>query len=278
MTTNFISQTVQGPNGKLSYIKPSSAQIGNTMPGVMFIHGFASDKGGSKATRLMDICRERGQGFISFDCTAHGESDGDMKTFTLSQALDDVLFMLDKVCDRPQIIIGSSMGGWLALRAAEKNPKKIAGIIGLAAAPDFTKEIEDSLSEQEIYSLETQGYFTVAHDYGPDPYIFSKALLEDGHSHTLLERPIKYDGPVRLIQGMEDPAVRWQKALMIEDKLATRDCRTILIEDGDHSLSRDTDIKLIDWAIRDIIAVSAGRPQLGTPDKLNRVAILKASR
>ena len=225
-------------------------------PGLIFLHGLKSNKERSKAFHLESFAIRRGLANIRMDCMAHGMSGGDWMQATISKWKDDVLHILDTVADptRKHIIIGSSMGGWLALLAALERPEKVAGVIGIAAAPDFTREItSDNMSEKQKEQLKTKGYFEQPSGF-PEPYIFTQDLINDGETNCLLDKDIELTCPVHLLQGKQDPAVPFEKANRIASKLTKTSPRVTFVEDGDHSLSRPEDLKLIEDIIEQMIA------------------------
>lgn len=215
-------------------------------PTLVFIHGFMSDMEGAKALALEAHCHKRGHAFIRFDCSGHGKSDGAFRDCTIGSWLDDVLAILDQIAIGPAILVGSSMGGWLALLAATLRPKRIKGLILLAAAPDFTEwGLWDGFTIEEQAHLKRKGFIEQPSLYSPTPYIISYTLIEEAKDHLLLAQPITYYGPVRLIHGQLDPDVPWLTALNIADKLTSSDVRTLLIKDGDHRLSRPQDLHVL---------------------------------
>ena len=215
------------------------------LPAVIFLTGFKSDMEGTKALYLEEQCRARGQGFVRFDYSGHGASDGAFEDGTIGSWLADTLAVIDNVTSGPLILVGSSMGGWLALRAALERPERIAGLIGLAAAPDFTREIEQQLTATQKETMREEGLVRVPNDYSAEPYIFTRALIEDGERQCLLDKTSQIAVPVRLIQGMRDADVPWQKAPAIAGCLSGDDIRVILIKDGDHRLSREQDMAIL---------------------------------
>ena len=219
---------------------------------VLFLHGFKSDRKGSKAQFLADWCADHHVGFTAIDVMAHGESDGDMMDFSLTEALHDVLVTLDTIISKPVVLVGSSMGGWLALRAGEERPEKVQGLIGIAAAPNFTAEIAARMSAEQMAQMATQGYISEDSGY-EEPYIFTRRLIEDGQTHLMLHRPIRYDGRVHLLQGKQDSAVAWEKAQRIADALTSDQVEVTLIEDGDHSLSRPQDLEKLSSALAPLL-------------------------
>jgi pimeloyl-ACP methyl ester carboxylesterase len=219
------------------------------MPGALFMGGFRSDMTGTKATFLETRCAARGQAFLRFDYTGHGRSSGTFEDGALSDWLQDSLDVLDTLTGGPQVVIGSSMGGWLALRLALQRPERVAALILLAPAPDFTKDLwEAEFGIEERRHLEQKGVVYRPSGYG-DPYPLTRRLFEDAKQHLLLHAKIPVRCPVRLIHGKQDPDVPWQKSRQIQDRLAAPDSRIIWVEDGDHRLSRPQDLELIDQTL-----------------------------
>lgn len=240
---NESADYMKRPYGQMAY-----DQIHGLNTQIMFLHGFKSDRKGSKSLFLKQLCQKEGWGYTAIDMMAHGESDGTMHDFTLSDALDDIMTTLDTIIEEPVILVGSSMGGWLGLRAAEERNDKIKAFIGLAAAPDFTAEIAARMDEEQLATIATQGYITQESGYD-EPYIFTRKLIEDGQQHLLLHRLIDYHGPAHFIQGMQDDAVDWRKADRIASCLP-EGAGITLIDDGDHSLSRPSDLAILEKIIR----------------------------
>jgi pimeloyl-ACP methyl ester carboxylesterase len=214
-------------------------------PGITFLGGFMSDMTGVKATWLEGFARTRGRAFLRFDYTGHGASSGEFTDGTVGRWRDDALAALDRLTDGPQILVGSSMGGWIAALVTLARPQRIAGLVTIAAAPDFTEDlIAARLDADQRAALAGDGFFAAPSAYGP-PYRITRALLEDGRKHLLLRDAIAIEAPVRLLHGMADPDVPWQTSLRLAERLASRDVRLTLIKDGDHRLSREEDLALI---------------------------------
>jgi pimeloyl-ACP methyl ester carboxylesterase len=229
-------------------------------PGIVFLGGFMSDMNGVKANWLESFARLRGCPYLRFDYTGHGASEGRFEDGTISGWLGDTLAVLESLTEGPQILVGSSMGGWLALLAALKRPDRVAGIVGIAAAPDFTEELVASeLEPEERETLRREGVVYKETPYGEKPYAFTRALIEDGRNHLLLSRPIPVACPVRLVQGYDDNDVPWEMAMAIMARIDHHDCAVTLIKDGDHRLSRHEDLAKIGAAVIDILEpVKAG--------------------
>ena len=215
--------------------------------GLMFLGGFASDKEGSKALALEALALERGYDFLRFDYLAHGNSGGDFETQgCISRWLTDVLAMLDEKTRGPQVLIGSSMGGWLALLAAKARPERLKAVVGIAAAPDFATDLTpEKLGPEALAEIDAKGVYYEPTPYGPDPYIWTKLLLEDAKTQRVLDGGLSLPCPLHLIQGQEDPDVPWAHALKILQTVRAPRLDLSLIADGDHRLSREEDIALI---------------------------------
>jgi pimeloyl-ACP methyl ester carboxylesterase len=212
-------------------------------PGIVFLGGFMSDMTGTKATRLQTHCAKYSRAFVKFDYRGHGASSGKFQDGTIGLWLGDALAVIDEVAEGPVILVGSSMGGWIALLAAIARPERVKGIVGLAAAPDFTDDIWTSLSESQKTAMRRDGYIEQPSDYSDKPYVITRALIEDGANRCLLSAPIPIRCPVRLIQGMEDTDVTWSTAFRIVERLESRDVTVTLVKSGDHRLSEPEDLK-----------------------------------
>ena len=222
-------------------------------PGVVFLGGFMSDMTGEKARALDAFCRGRGRAFLRFDYRGHGASGGRFEEAVLSDWLADTLAALDRLTDGPQVLVGSSMGGWLALLAALARPERVRALIGIAPAPDFVRRMEDSLTAAQRRALDEEGFFLRPSDYGDGPYTITRALIEDGKRHCLLDRPIPIKAPVRLLHGMRDDAVPWRDSLTLAERLESGDVRTVFVKDGDHRLSRPADLALLETVLEGLL-------------------------
>lgn len=213
-------------------------------PGLVWLGGFRSDMEGGKATRLHDWADSEGRGFLRFDYSGHGASSGDFQDGTIGDWLDDALAAIDGLTEGPQILVGSSMGGWIALHAALARPDRVAGLILLAPAPDFTERLmRPQLPAEALAAIENAGLWMQPSPYDPEPTPITRRLLEDGAQRLLLDRGgIPITAPVRILQGMQDPDVPWRHALRLVDEIESEDVTFTLIKDGDHRLSREEDL------------------------------------
>lgn len=215
-------------------------------PGVVFLGGFMSDMSGTKALALDRFCESRGQAFVRFDYFGHGRSSGAFADATVSRWRDDALAVLDTLTDGPQIMVGSSFGGWIMLLLAAARPQRVKALIGIAAAPDATEDLMWAQFPTEVRQrIERDGAAAIPSAYSEQGYLITRRLIEDGRKHLLMRSAIAFDGPVRLLHGMRDDDVPWQRSLALAERLAAADVRITLVKDGDHRLSRDADLGLL---------------------------------
>jgi pimeloyl-ACP methyl ester carboxylesterase len=220
-------------------------------PGLFWLSGYKSDMKGTKAAALARWATECGRACTLFDYSGHGESGGAFTDGTIGRWLDDALAVFDACCRGPQILVGSSMGGWLALlmaralrRRSSAPPAAIAGLVLIAPAVDFTEELMWRRFTPAIkQELEENGVWARPSEYSTDPYLVTRRLIEEGRSHLMLGGMIETGCPVRILQGVEDPDVPWQHAVELVSRLASDDVVLTLVKDGDHRLSRPEDIE-----------------------------------
>lgn len=223
------------------------AALRGTGPTVVFLGGYRSDMEGTKALYLRERCSERGQAFLRLDYSGHGSSGGRFEDGTITRWTADAAAVIDaRAPEEPLILVGSSMGGWIALLLARFwGEERVHGVLGIAAAPDFTEVlIPDELTEEDRLALARDGVTYRPSDYG-DPMPFTAALLEDGRNNLLLGRPLGYTNPVKLLQGMRDAEVPWRHALRIVEAVEGPAVSLTLVKDGDHRLSRPADLALL---------------------------------
>jgi pimeloyl-ACP methyl ester carboxylesterase len=226
-------------------------------PTVVFLPGFRSDMTGDKATALAAFCAARGQAMLRFDYSGHGASSGDFLEGTIGAWAADALAAIDTLTSGPLVLVGSSMGGWIALLTALARPDRIAGLIGIAAAPDFTQRLMwEAMGQAEQAALLRDGVLYVPSQYG-DPTPITKKLIEDGAKHHVLTGSIPINCPVRLLHGQADPDVPWEFALRIAEQAETADVRVILVKDGDHRLSRPCDLALLRTTLSGLLGEDA---------------------
>ena len=212
-------------------------------PTLLFLPGYASDMDGGKAVAIDDYAARHSTGCLRFDYSGTGLSDGDFADGTLATWREEMLHMIDHVAATgPIIVIGSSMGGWLALHAAVARPDRIAGLLGIAAAPDFT---DWGFSEEQKATIRETGKLEEPNPYGPEPYVTHRGFFEAGEQLKLLGSTIGYDGPARFVHGDEDADVPWRIAARAMAQLASSDVQLKLIKHGGHRLSEPHEIEAI---------------------------------
>ncbi|HYE51456.1 MAG TPA: alpha/beta hydrolase [Azospirillaceae bacterium] len=224
-------------------------------PGIVFLGGFKSDMTGTKAVALETFARREGRAFVRFDYQGHGASSGAFRDGTVGTWAEDAVAVLDHLTEGPQVLVGSSMGGWLMLLAALARPDRVAGLVGIAPAPDFTERlIWDRLDAETRGILLRDRVWIEPSSYDPAGYPITLDLIEEGRRHLLLGRPVPLSCPVRLLHGQRDPDVPWQVSLDLARDLASDDVRVTLVKDGDHRLSRPQDIGLLTRTVAELLA------------------------
>jgi len=212
------------------------------LPGLIFLGGFASDMTGTKARALESFAVERGQAFVRFDYQGHGQSSGAFQDGSIGQWTRDALHVLDSLTEGPQVLAGSSMGGWIMLLAALARPGRVGGLLGIAPAPDFTEDLLwPGLSPDEQAAVAREGVCFQPNPYGASLPI-TRHLIEEGRAHLLLREPIPLACPLRILQGMQDDEVPWRRALTLAETIQATDVEVTLIKDGDHRLSDGPDL------------------------------------
>jgi pimeloyl-ACP methyl ester carboxylesterase len=235
------------PDRRLAYQRQRGA---SGKPGIIFMGGFASDMTGTKAGFLSDCCKNDDVPFLRFDYRGHGQSSEDFKNGTIGQWFEDALTIFDQLTEGPQIVIGSSMGGWMALMVALKRPERVKALIGIAAAPDFTEDLMwDLFSKEQRKQLLKDGVIYDENAPSDERVPITLRLIEEARQHLVLKEPLSLNCPVRLLQGMQDRDVPWTYASKVADTIVGDDVRITLIKDGDHRLSREQDLALLWQAV-----------------------------
>ena len=215
--------------------------------GIIFIHGLNSDMNGTKAIAVEKYARKNNLNFIRFDCRGHGKSHGKFEEFTISDWRKDLLNIIDYVARGPQILIGSSMGGWLMMLAAKARPQRIKGMIGLAAAPDFGKDLYNSLNKKNKKEITTKG-ITKYSSYGFSYYLTKKFFIE-AEKNRVLNNSFRFTKPLVLIHGLKDNVVEEDVPRKILKKVTGKNINIIYLKESDHRLSSETDLKMITQSI-----------------------------
>ena len=229
-------------------------------PGLFWLGGFNSDMRGTKALALDAWAAERGRACVRFDYSGHGESGGAFIDGTIGRWLAEGVAVFEQFCRGPQVVIGSSMGGWMALLLAraiaqrEAKQATLAGLVLIAPAPDFTEQLMwNSFPDEIREEIRNKGVWMRPSEYGDGtPYPITRALIEEGRNHLLLGSAIEVGCPVRILQGARDPDVPWQHAFALAHRLPAEDVVLTMIQDGDHRLSRPQDIARILAAVAEI--------------------------
>jgi pimeloyl-ACP methyl ester carboxylesterase len=219
-------------------------------PAIVFLPGYMSDMEGTKALALAAWAEAEGRAMLRFDYGGCGASSGDFEAQTLADWRNDTLAAIDALTEGPAVLVGSSMGGWLMLLVALAWPERIAGLVGIAAAPDFTAW---GYTPDEKMTILREGRLERPSDYADTPYVTSRAFWESGETLRLLHADIAIDCPVRLLHGQADRDVPWAYSLELSKKLRSADVQTILVKDGDHRLSRPHDLSLLIATVRTLL-------------------------
>ncbi|MBR0553439.1 alpha/beta fold hydrolase [Stakelama marina] len=220
-------------------------------PTIIFLPGYASDMSGTKATALEAWAKEHGRAFIRFDYRGCGKSEGAFEDHTLADWRDDVLTVIDQLAEGPVVLVGSSMGGWLMLLATLARPERVAALVGIAAAPDFT---DWGFTADQKMTILTEGRLEEESPYSDQPTVTTKAFWASGEANRLMFGAIDIDAPIRLLQGMADAEVPWNRATRLAELIRSADVQLTFVKDGDHRLSRERDIALLLRTIEDLTA------------------------
>lgn len=230
-------------------------------PGIVFFGGLRSSMEGEKARHVEALCRSEGRACLRFDYSGHGNSEGRFEDGTITRWLADARAVVDALADGPQIFVGSSLGGWIALLLTLEKPERVAGFLGISTAADFTEFVyNDLFSEEHRTRMQREGFIEVPDCHGGPPFRITRALIEDGKRHLLLTREaIPLACPVRLIHARHDRDVPWDTGLKIADRITATDVQVIIVKDGTHQLNRPADMVLIEDVLGSMpTAVAAG--------------------
>ena len=244
-----VTQFFDSPEGRrIAYHKS-----GTKGPTVVFLGGLKSDMEGTKVVYLEDWAQKRDQSFLRFDYSGHGESSGTFEEGCIGDWHQDTLAAVDALTSGPLIVVGSSMGGWQALLLARAIPERIAGMVTIAAAPDFT---EDSywagFTDEQKQALDVVGHVELPSDY-MEPYVITRRMIQDGRENLVLRSPLELPFPVRMLQGTEDTAVETSVALRLLDHAEGEDIRLTLVKGADHRFSDEACLKLIEKSVEKVL-------------------------
>ncbi|MGI9334724.1 MAG: alpha/beta fold hydrolase [Gammaproteobacteria bacterium] len=245
----YLSDVGEGPSARIAYRLHAGVA-----PTVVFLCGFASDMSATKALSLERYCTGRGQAFLRFDYQGHGLSSGNFEDGDIEVWSRDAIELLSAVTNGPLVLIGSSMGAWVMLRAALALPQRVVGLLGIAPAPDFTIDlIEPSLSAEQRSAIERDGVLWLPSRYSDRPTPITQRLLDAGRRQRLLHGSIDLECPVRLVHGMNDLDVPWQTSLRLSESLRSKDVRICLVKDAGHRLSSERELSLIQRTLDELL-------------------------
>ena len=222
-------------------------------PGIVFLGGFRSDMDGTKAVYLEDWAKKEGRAFLRLDYSGHGKSSGDFLDGAIGDWFEDAAEVIKAVTSGPQVIVGSSMGGWIALLIARAMPERVAGLVGIAAAPDFTEDaFYESFSDDERIALTRNGRIERENDYSDEPYIITQRLIEEGRERLVLRDPLPLPFPVRLLHGTADKDVLMSVPLRILEHADGEDIQLIFVKGADHRFSSAACLEMIAGAVGEV--------------------------
>jgi pimeloyl-ACP methyl ester carboxylesterase len=254
----LTSLTIESPPPKRTIaVRARQGKSQNKCPGLFWLGGFKSDMKGTKAAALDTWAQAQGRACLRFDYSGHGESSGDFNDGTIGHWLEESVAVYTQFAQGPQVVVGSSMGGWLALLLARelkmrKDVSPIAGMVLIAPAVDFTEELMwKPFSDAIKREIEDKGFWMRPSEYSEAPYPITKRLIDDGRKHLLLGGLIETGCPVHILQGVQDPDVPWRHAIELVSRFARDDVVLTLIKDGDHRLSRPEDIERLIAAVKE---------------------------
>jgi pimeloyl-ACP methyl ester carboxylesterase len=250
----FLSVATGSDERRIAFLKVPATEKSAGAPGLVWLGGFKSDMRSTKASALLAWAEQRGWAALALDYSGHGESGGTFEEGTIGRWFEEALAVFRAQTQGPQIVLGSSMGGWIALllaralaRAGES--ERLHGLVLIAPAVDFTAHMWEGFSADVRRTLETQGKWLRPSEYSPEPYPITRRLIEEGKNHLLLGGTIRTHAPVHIFQGMQDSDVPWKRATLLIEHLAGDPAVLTLVKDGDHRLSREEDLQRLFAAI-----------------------------
>lgn len=240
-------------NRSIAYVKRYHPQPQSSR-GVIFLSGFRSDMTGTKVSCLEDWCFKKRYNFLKFDYSGHGRSSEPFESGCISDWTIDACAVLDQLTDGPQILVGSSMGGWISLLLGRDRSERIAGFVGIAAAPDFTENsMWANFSSKERDELEVRGKVELPTEYSSDPCIITKKLIEDGRSNLVLDSSLEAPYPIRLLQGMQDNDVHFSTSIKLAEHINHNDVEVTLVKDADHQFSTKHCLNILKTTIEEFL-------------------------
>lgn len=247
---------------RIAYHRTLPRGEGASKPGVMFLGGFGSDMTGTKATHLEAWARASGRAFLRFDYTGHGASSGRFADGCIGDWARDAAEALARLTAGPQVLVGSSMGGWIALLLARGDPQRVAGLVGVAAAPDFTEDaMAAQMSPEQAAAMARDGRFEIPNPYGDAPTVITRRLIEDGRRRLVLRSPLRLPHPVRLLHGTADADVPVSVGLRLLEHIDCADARLTLVKGADHRMSGARELALMTQAVEEVSQNASGWPR-----------------
>ena len=237
---------------KISYLYRSRLKKGPKVS-IIFLSGYKSDMLGTKANFLDTLSKKIGYEYLRFDYSGHGSSEGKIEKQLLSDWINEAYLLIRKKLKYPLIIVGSSLGGWIAFILLKKLQKNILGIIGIGAAPDFTNDIVKNLSSIQKKIYKNKGYISIKSDYGEIPYKFTKKFIEDSKKNFILLKSIKIDTKIMLLYGLQDSAVKLETQISLLKLLKTKNAKLIILNSSNHRMSSSIDLNLLEQTIKNFI-------------------------
>ena len=242
------AQFIDGPRARIAYRARKGAG-----PGVVWLGGFRSDMMGTKASFLHNWAKDRGQAFLRFDYSGHGESDGNFEDGTIGDWFADARAAFDALTEGSQILVGSSMGAWIATLLAKNRPSRIAGIVFIAPAPDFTERLMwPAFTDEQRETILREGRLEQPSEYSDEPEVITLKLIEEAQKNLVMTESVPVAAPVRILQGMRDEAVPWRHALDFAERLESDDVEITLTKSGDHRLSEPADLERLKTALESL--------------------------
>ncbi|XP_072449385.1 palmitoyl-protein thioesterase ABHD10, mitochondrial-like [Chiloscyllium punctatum] len=239
---------------RLSLPRLAYHKISGRNPGVVFLSGFKSDMNAVKALAMEEFCRSAGHSFVRFDYTGCGSSEGDSEDCKLGDWKNDVLTVLDTLTTGPQVLVGSSMGGWLMLLAALAKPERVAGLVGIATAADHFVTVLNQLPSEARADIERTGKYNMPSKYSASGfYTMRYNFIKESEEHCLLQSSINILCPVRLLHGMKDDVVPWHVSVKVAEQFVSNDVDIILRKSAEHRFSEDEDIKLLTTVVSELL-------------------------
>ncbi len=240
------TETLETPSGRrLAYRRSLGDGAGAARPGVIFLGGLRSDMTGAKAEALHEWAAREGRAFLRFDYSGHGASSGRFEEGSIADWAEDAFAALSMLTAGPQILVGSSMGGWVSLILARKAPERVAAFVGIAAAPDFTASLAAEMDDAARKEMAETGVWSRPSEYSDEPYPIGRRLIEEGPESYVLDRPLRLACPVRLFQGTADEDVPQEVALRLLAHLESPDARLTLVKGADHRFSGPAELALL---------------------------------